>query len=99
MKKKEENESSRIYEKKSGKVLSHEATSTRNKFEFLKKISVEPCMFLWGLGVSLVGVQVSTLYIQKTCKVGSFFFGNQTFSNEVLKHSIKQFPVVVCIGL
>ena len=55
----------------------------RSRFDFLRKVSVEPCVFLCGLGYSLIGVEVSTLYIQKTCKVGSYFFGNETFSIEV----------------
>lgn len=73
----EEKESSKVDEK-----TPVEAKSDA-KLDFLKKISVEPCIFLYGLGISLIGVQVSTLYIQKTCKVGSYFFGNETFSIEV----------------
>ena len=57
--------------------------SQKSKFDFLKHISVEPCIALFGLGISLTGVQISTLYIQKTCKVGSYFFGNETYSIEV----------------
>ena len=53
------------------------------RFNFLQKISVEPCIALFGLAYALYGVQVPTLYIQKTCKVGSFFFSNTTFSTEV----------------
>ena len=75
----------RVYEKTPEKSISDEPLSKRSKFEFLNKISVEPCAFLFALGFSLIGVQVSTLYIQKTCKVGSYFFGNETFSNEVKK--------------
>jgi hypothetical protein len=59
--------------------------SPKSKFAFLKNISVEPCIALFGLGYSLIGVQASTLYLEKTCKVGSYFFGheNETFSIEV----------------
>ena len=53
------------------------------RFDFLKRISVELSIALFDLGFSLVGVQVATLYIQKTCRVGSYFFGNQTFSADV----------------
>ena len=76
----DEDESSRVDEKMQNDTKPGEK---RNKFDFLKKISVEPCVFLCGLGYSLIGVEVSTLYIQKTCKVGSYFFGNETFSIEV----------------
>ena len=70
---------SRVYEKDSDS----KDEAKKSRFDFLKKISVEPCTFLFGLGFSLIGVQISTLYIQKTCKVGSYFFGNETFSIEV----------------
>ena len=53
------------------------------KLMFLRNISIEPCIALFSLGFSVFGVQVATLYIQKTCKVGSFFFGNKTYSVEV----------------
>ena len=72
-------ESTRVYE---GDTDSKDEEKPR-KIDYLKRISVEPCCFLSGLGFSLIGVQISTLYIQKTCKVGSYFFGNQTFSLEV----------------
>jgi len=75
----DEEESSRAHEKVQDDT---KADEKKGKFDFLKKMSVEPCIFLCGLGFSLIGVQVSTLYIQKTCKVGSYFFGNETFSIE-----------------
>ena len=58
-------------------------TEEEKKIGFLRHISLEPCIALFALGFSIFGVQVSTLYIQKTCKVGSFFFGNKTYSAEV----------------
>ena len=73
-------EENRVYEKME---VDTKPDEKRSKFDFLKKISIEPCIFLCGLGFSLIGVQVSTLYIQKTCKVGSYFFGNETYSVEV----------------
>ena len=72
-------ESTRVYE---GDTDSKDEEKPRF-LDYLKRISVEPCTFLFGFGFSLIGVQISTLYIQKTCKVGSYFFGNQTFSLEV----------------
>ena len=80
------NESSRVYEKTPDKLSSNKILKKESKFQFLKKISVEPCTLLLGLGFSLIVVQVSTLYIQKTCKVGSYFFGNETFSNAVKRY-------------
>ena len=53
------------------------------KSNVLMNISVEPCVFLFSLGFAFINVQMPTLYVQKTCKVGSYFFGNQTFSTEV----------------
>ena len=75
----EEKENSRVYEKTSDS----KPKKKKSKFDFLKSISIEPCIALFALGYSLIGVQVSTLYIQKTCKVGSYFFGNGTYSIEV----------------
>ena len=50
----------------------------------LNKVIVETCFVLCSLGFSLHGVQTNNLYIAKTCKVGSFFFGNgTTYSDEV----------------
>ena len=72
-------ESNRVYEKDPDP----KAQKKKSNFDFLNKISVEPCIALFAFGWSLYRVQASTLYIQKTCKVGSFFFGNQTFSIEV----------------
>ena len=46
-------------------------------------IHVEPIVFLFSLGFALINIQMPTLYVQKTCKVGSYFWGNQTFSDEV----------------
>ena len=49
----------------------------------LASIHVEPIIFLFSLGFALINIQMPTLYVQKTCKVGSYFWGNQTFSDEV----------------
>ena len=58
--------------------------SKKSKNSWWRKISVEPAAFFFRLASALVGVQVSNLYIEKTCKVGSAFFGNgTTFSDEV----------------
>ena len=57
--------------------------ATKFRSNFLKSISVEPSIALFCLGYSIIGVQVATLYIKKSCRVGSYFFGNQTFSPEV----------------
>ena len=51
----------------------------------LGTISVEPVMFLFSLGFALINIQMPTLYVQKTCKVGSYFWSNHTFSHEVRK--------------
>ena len=79
----EEGEDARISHKSPNKEEERKDEKKEGKFQFLKKISVEPCSFLFSLAWSLIGVQVSTLYIQKSCKVGSYFFGNQTFDDEV----------------
>ena len=65
------------------KERNDEMKNKKDVISLMKRISVEPSIALFGLGFSLIGVQVPTLYIQKTCKVGSFFFSNQTFSIEV----------------
>ena len=96
---KDEEENSRM----GAKDHSSENDSKTNSFDVLKKISVEPCIALFGFGVTLFGVQASTLYITKTCRVGSYFFGNQTFSIEVISaklsiilifHTFR--PVIIC---
>ena len=79
-------ESTRVYERD---TYSKDEENPR-KLDYLKRISIEPCTFLFGFGFSLIGVQISTLYIQKTCKVGSYFFGNETFSIEVSLKSNNQ---------
>ena len=53
------------------------------KSNVLMNISVEPYVFLFSIGCAFINIQMPTLYVQKTCKVGSYFFGNQTFSTEV----------------
>ena len=53
------------------------------KLDVSTQISVEPCVFLFMFGMAFINIQMATLYIQKTCKVGSYFFGNQTYSTEV----------------
>ena len=55
-------------------------------WKFLSKISIEPAVIIMNLAWTMYWVQTSNLYIEKTCKVGSFFFGNgTTFSSEVLR--------------
>ena len=44
----------------------------------LGKVTVEPCIMLFALGNTLISVQMSNLQIEKTCKVGSYFFSNGT---------------------
>ena len=56
---------------------------------FLRKmigmIGIEPVVIMMNLGWSMYWVQTANLYIEKTCKVGSYFYGNgTTFSDEVL---------------
>ena len=54
-------------------------------WKFLSKISIEPAVIIMNLAWTMYWVQTSNLYIEKTCKVGSFFFGNgTTFSSEVI---------------
>ena len=36
--------------------------------------------------IVLVQVQISNLYIEKTCKVGSYFFGNGTTYEDEVKN-------------
>ena len=48
-------------------------------------IGIEPVVIMMNLGWSMYWVQTANLYIEKTCKVGSYFYGNgTTFSDEVL---------------
>ena len=54
-------------------------------WKILSKISIEPAVIIMNLAWTMYWVQTSNLYIEKTCKVGSFFFGNgTTFSSEVI---------------
>ena len=69
------------------KVSNTEGTKVKDGFlwKIMGKISIEPVVILMNLGWTMYWVQTANLYIEKTCKVGSFFFGNgTTFSNEVL---------------
>ena len=69
------------------KVSKTERTKETDGFlrKIMGKISIEPVVILMNLGWTMYWVQTANLYIEKTCKVGSFFFGNgTTFSNEVL---------------
>ena len=51
---------------------------------FLGEVTIEPCIMLFALGNTLISVQMSNLQIEKTCKVGSYFFSNgTTYDNEV----------------
>lgn len=50
----------------------------------LGQVTIEPCIMLFALGNTLISVQMSNLQIEKTCKVGSYFFSNgTTYGNEV----------------
>ena len=63
-----------------------ESGKLRFLWKFLSKISIEPAVIIMNLAWTMYWVQTSNLYIEKTCKVGSFFFGNgTTFSSEVLR--------------
>ena len=69
------------------KVSNTEGIKVKDGFlwKIMGKISIEPVVILMNLGWTMYWVQTANLYIEKTCKVGSFFFGNgTTFSNEVL---------------
>ena len=47
-------------------------------------ISVEPFIILYAFADRLYSIQSQNLWIEKTCKVGSYLFGNgTTFSDEV----------------
>ena len=73
--------------KKSEKVSNTKGKNVKDGFlwKTIGKISIEPAVILMNLGWTMYWVQTSNLYIEKTCKVGSFFFGNgTTFSNEVV---------------
>ena len=60
-------------------------TVTGNVRGVLNKISVEPYVILFAFSFGLYSIQIENLLIEKTCKVGSFFFGNgTTYSDEVL---------------
>ena len=53
--------------------------------KMIGKIGIEPVVIMMNLGWSMYWVQTANLYIEKTCKVGSYFYGNgTTFSDEVL---------------
>ena len=54
----------------------------------LGKVTIEPCIMLFALGNTLISVQISNLQIEKSCKVGSYFFSNgTTYGNEVREFS------------
>ena len=60
-------------------------TVTGNVRRVLSKISVEPYVILFAFSFGLYSIQIENLLIEKTCKVGSFFFGNgTTYNDEVL---------------
>ena len=74
--------------------------------QFFRKFTLEILCFLHGFGGGIIGVQLPTLYMEKVrnflpkkdylstpvqaCKVGSAFFGNQTYSNEVMSFYISK---------
>ena len=80
--------------KEETKGKSEEVSNTKGKNvkdgfirKIIGKISIEPAVILMNLGWTMYWVQTSNLYIEKTCKVGSFFFGNgTTFNNEVVSN-------------
>ena len=50
----------------------------------VNNITVEPCVILFAFSFGLYSIQIQNLWIEKTCKVGSYFFGNgTTYSDEV----------------
>ena len=91
------------------KVSNTEGTKVKDGFlwKIMGKISIEPVVILMNLGWTMYWVQTANLYIEKTCKVGSFFFGNgTTFSNEVLfisqnflTHVISSVLHIICEGM
>ena len=61
----------------------------------LSKVVVELSFVLCSLGFSLTGVQTNNLYLEKTCRVGSFFFGNgTTYSDEVHTRYGPELPIL-----
>lgn len=55
--------------------------------DMLGQVTVEPCIMLFALGNTLISVQMSNLQIEKSCKVGSYFFSNgTTYANEVCEN-------------
>ena len=58
------------------------------------KVTIEPCIMLFALGNTLISVQMSKVQIEKTCKVGSYFFSNgTTYGDEVRKFVFKTITV------
>ena len=52
----------------------------------VNNITVEPCVILFAFSFGLYSIQIQNLWIEKTCKVGSYFFGDgTTYSDEVFK--------------
>lgn len=51
----------------------------------VKSARLEPAIVLHMFGFGLFQVEISNLYIEKTCRVGSYFFSgaNTTYSPEV----------------
>ena len=53
----------------------------------IEGITVEPIIFMHGLTLAFAIVITPTLYYEKICKVGSYWFGNgTTFSDEICDH-------------
>ena len=64
---------------------------------FYTNISVEPLLFLYGLGFSISQSISPVLYMDKICLVGSPLFGNasQTWDKEICDHmDTGQYPHV-----
>ena len=72
-----------LWSKMAGKVVA-----------LMGKVTIEPCIMLFALGNTLISVQMSKVQIEKTCKVGSYFFSNgTTYGDEVRKFLFKTITV------
>ena len=72
-----------LWSKMAGKVVA-----------LMGKVTIEPCIMLFALGNTLISVQMSKVQIEKTCKVGSYFFSNgTTYGDEVRKFVFKTITV------
>ena len=83
-----QNESPPVLEQQ--QISSEEASYTsacKTVLNTLKKVTIEPFIFIWAFGHTLVATPTSSLYFDKVCKVGSVWFGNgSTYPDEVCDH-------------